>query len=86
MGMCPPGTRRDDLIVMLEGSCVPFVVRPIRTEAVLKDEDWNFEGSDLLKDQTYRFIGECFVHGRMSSKYLEEHEDHFGPPEVFNLI
>ncbi|KAF7550177.1 hypothetical protein G7Z17_g5896 [Cylindrodendrum hubeiense] len=85
MGMCPPDTRPGDIIVALFGSRVPFVVRPVRRETKFEGDDWAFEGCEMLKDQLYRFIGECYVHERMTSSFLKEQDTKLGELEVFNL-
>ncbi|KAH6987652.1 heterokaryon incompatibility protein-domain-containing protein [Ilyonectria sp. MPI-CAGE-AT-0026] len=85
MGMCPPDTRPGDIIVALFGSRVPFVVRPVRKETKFEGDEWTFEGSEMLKDQLYRFVGECYVHERMTSSFLRDQAMKLGEAEVFNL-
>lgn len=85
MGLCPPETRPGDLIVALCGSGVPFVVRPVKNEGDFEEEAWTFEGHEHLKNLTFRFIGECYVHERMSRAYWDDQGDKLGDVEVFNL-
>jgi hypothetical protein len=84
--MCPPDTEPGDIILMLHGAKVPFVVRPVVNEGYSEDTDWSFPGSDLLKDTSYRFIGDCYLHERMTKAFVDEHGDELGESEVFNLI
>lgn len=86
MGLCPVETRPGDIIVALFGSQVPFVVRPVKNEGRFdEDNDWSFEGHELLKDGLFRFIGECYVHERMSKEFLAEYDQELGDMEAFNL-
>ena len=57
LALVPPGTKHGDLIVVCEGSDVPFVVR--KTLRVIASSEPIFE-----------FIGECYVHGRMEGKHM----------------
>ena len=85
MGLCPPDTRPGDVIVAFHGSGVPFVLRPVRKDQNFDGLDWSFEGCEQLKDMTYRFIGECYVHECMSSDFLEDQNAKLEAPKVFNL-
>lgn len=85
MGLCPPETQPGDIIVALYSSGVPFVVRPVNNETGPKGEDWTFGASQQLRDQLFRFIGECYVHERMTRAFFEDQGDKFGEDEIFNL-
>lgn len=53
-GLCPPGTKPNDIIVGLYGGPVPFVLR--------KSEE---NSGELNMTVRYEFIRECFVEGFM---------------------
>jgi hypothetical protein len=85
MGLCPPETRQGDIVVALFGASVPFMLRPVGNETDFEGAGWDFEGHVKFKEMLYRFIGDCYVHGRMTSAYLDEQMAKGGSDEVFTL-
>ncbi|KAF5577972.1 heterokaryon incompatibility protein [Fusarium pseudocircinatum] len=55
VGLVSRVTEVGDMVILIEGSRVPFVVRKV-------------EGRD---DHCYHFIGECYVHGMMKGERIE---------------
>ncbi|KAF2090383.1 hypothetical protein K490DRAFT_63263 [Saccharata proteae CBS 121410] len=62
LGLCPPSTRVDDVIVALWGGRVPFVLRP--REAGKNGDEPGVGG--------WEFVGECYLHGRMEGNSVDE--------------
>lgn len=56
LGLCPEDTKEGDKVVLLRGSDVPFVFRPVFRQ---KGNCWNL-------------VGECFVHEVMYGKHWDE--------------
>jgi len=71
-GLCPPGTRIDDVVVALFGGRAPFVLRPRGVD----------DGAD---SQTWEFIGECFLLDVMRGDFVERLLDRKQASEVFHL-
>ncbi|OCL13179.1 hypothetical protein AOQ84DRAFT_261660, partial [Glonium stellatum] len=55
--LAPSGVRVDDIIVVLLGASVPFILRRIIGN---------------LEHEEYELIGEAYVHGIMDGEILEE--------------
>ena len=85
MGLCPPGTRQGDVVVALFGASVPFVIRPVGNEPDFEGNEWDFEGHAEFTGMLYRYIGDCYVHGSMTSEYLKDKMAKGGRDEVFTL-
>lgn len=49
IGLCPKDTQAGDVIAILDGGLVPYVLRPL----------------EVSEAGHYEFVGECYVHGRM---------------------
>ena len=72
-GLCPPMAKVGDLIVVLYGGRVPYVLRP----------------QDGKSDETakYNFIGECYLEGYMHGRALDPQDgDKDDREQFFNLI
>ncbi|KAJ3549234.1 hypothetical protein NM208_g611 [Fusarium decemcellulare] len=69
-GLCPWGSKEGDMIVLLDGGNVPYLLRSIE-----------MEGGH--SDTVFEFVGECFVNGIMHGEFLGEDT---AVREVFDLI
>jgi hypothetical protein len=69
MVIAPPGTREGDMVCLIMGAEVPFILRPL-----LKDG-----GEVTNRASCYALIGECYVHGMMDGEGLRQglEEQHF---------
>jgi len=72
LGLCPFGAREGDLVVVLKGGDVPYVIR----ECAAGD------GSEEVR---YEFIGECYLEGYMFGFAVEEGEAQRLRVEIFIL-
>lgn len=75
-GLCPHNARSGDVVVMLFGGAVLYLLRP-------KDAT-DTEASDAK----YYFVGECYLHGYMRGQALKVKEVFATGqgPEIFNLV
>jgi hypothetical protein len=71
LGLGPEGCKAGDIVVLFLGAYTPFVVRP------------NYPNGNGY-DQTYTFVGECYVHGFMDGEAEAMIED--GDLEVQNFV
>lgn len=78
LGLCPSGARKDDLIVILYGGPVPYLLRELPRETA--DESMHHSSG------CYEFVGECFVKDRMEGRIIEEQRRMNVDPEVFTLL
>jgi hypothetical protein len=86
-GLCPRGTKEDDIIVILYGGSTPYVLRE-------KSYPMDMSMADRLrKGPTYQFIGECFLEKYMDGSavdkagFAEEGLQRFKyQKKVFNLV
>lgn len=93
MGMCSPDVEPGDLVVALFGCATPFILRPMADkpdgEVDMWDlrggAEWDFQGADYLKKTLFRFMGECYLHERMTSQFLDEASASLPSPEIFNI-
>ncbi|KAM0435864.1 hypothetical protein ACHAPT_002755 [Fusarium lateritium] len=72
-GLCPWPSKEGDVIVVLHGGNVPYLLRPV------KKEDGSSAG-------TYEFVGECFVEGIMHGEFLESLGATADVHEIFDII
>lgn len=56
MGIAPLNTQKGDVVAVLFGSTIPFVLRPVQNEEVRN---------------RYQLLGECYVHGVMDGELVE---------------
>jgi hypothetical protein len=70
-GIAESWVRTDDLVVVLNGGTVPYILRPRPQQA----------GSD----PTYEFMGECYIQARMDGRVVEEQRRQRKPVEMFDL-
>lgn len=76
LGLCPAETKVGDVIVVLFGGKVPFILRPKQSVPLPDQPD----------GQEWVFVGECFVHGRMHSGVVDEKLRQNVPIENFHLV
>jgi len=76
-GLCPPRTRAGDVVVVLFGGSVPFVLRKWKSSA---------DGSGDEEGESLELIGECYVQGWMHGAAIEEWERGERPVEGFVLV
>ncbi|MCJ1450242.1 hypothetical protein MMC28_000571 [Mycoblastus sanguinarius] len=77
-GLCPPAAREKDIIVVLHGGSVPYILRPSREEARSGD----------TSGAQYYFIGECYLQGYMHGRIIKEHqkENQSLSTRIFELV
>jgi hypothetical protein len=73
MGICPPMARPGDIIVVLYGGNVPFVLRE-------ESDPGSCEGA-----VGYEFISECYLEGFMDGQAIEDHRKRNTVAEVFEI-
>jgi hypothetical protein len=71
MGIGPMSMVEGDVVVVLFGSTVPFVLR---------------SQLHLGREHRYMFIGECYVHGIMKGEVVQKWRGTDAPAEVFELV
>lgn len=74
IGLCPSGTRVGDLVVLLFGGRVPYLLRPKVVTS--------FEGG-RVGSKEYYFVGECYFDGSMNGSTCSSMSD--SEVEVFLL-
>jgi hypothetical protein len=78
IGLCPAGSRVGDLIVVLYGGSVPYILREVEAAPGSSGEN---------SDQTlYHFVGECYIQGKMSGSVVREQEESGSSLEMFTLV
>jgi hypothetical protein len=82
IGLCPAGARKGDVVVLLHGGSVPYILRPTtgasRGMARLMGR--------TTKSTIYQFVGECYVKGEMSGESFAARRDKGLPTEWFTLV
>ncbi|KAI1371574.1 heterokaryon incompatibility protein-domain-containing protein [Hypoxylon crocopeplum] len=81
-GLCPHNARAGDIIVMLCGGPVLYLLREANSEG--EDEKGSMETA--MKDRRFNFVGECFLQGYMNGKMLIDVEEKGLEREIFNLM
>ena len=70
-GLCPSTAKPDDIVVVLKGGDVPFLLREERGDAA---------------DHRFGLVGECFLQGAMNGDFVQRQAERSVYPEVFALI
>ena len=78
-GLCPPMAKEGDLVVVLFGGRVPYVLRESKNQAAQDSSDAGVQ---------YEFIGECYVQAYMQGLCMQQLEDaeHSRSSQIFSLI
>ncbi|KAF7542167.1 hypothetical protein G7054_g69 [Neopestalotiopsis clavispora] len=86
MGLCSPDVEPGDIVVALLGSRVPFVLRPMENHSDLAGENWTLESdNEGFRKTLFRFMGECYLHERMTRDFLKNESENLPPIEIFNI-
>jgi hypothetical protein len=68
MGIGPPQTAEGDIVAVLRGGEVPFVLRKSKKQGHTQEQC-----GDLSK-QCFELVGRCYVHGIMDGQMMKSHE------------
>lgn len=79
-GLCPAVADAGDIVVVLHGGGVPYLLRPVQQNS----DDKHVQPSRMLDH--YQFIGECYVPKIMEGQVFEETNVARYPAEIFHLI
>ncbi|OAA55271.1 heterokaryon incompatibility protein [Niveomyces insectorum RCEF 264] len=78
VGLCPNRTREGDVVAVLSGGQVPFLLRPASTPR---------SGDDVVATKpVYELVGECFLRGIMHGEFVARQAGLGAVPEVFTLV
>jgi hypothetical protein len=66
--VCPPSVQDGDLVVILYGGKVPYVLRSMQLQILKRPGG----GSDSDSMGQYALIGECYLHGVMDGSAMTE--------------
>ena len=77
MGTGPPATRPGDLVVVLNGGVVPYVLRPTGT---------TMTGCDGTRSPEFAILGDCYVHGIMHGEVIDRLEEGAYQEQNFVLV
>jgi hypothetical protein len=76
VGLCPESARIGDIIVVLDGGSVPYLLRAKRIEEL-----------EIKGGLQYHFVGECYLDGYMYGMAMQEDNEHgLLPVKVFDLV
>ncbi|PHH77787.1 hypothetical protein CDD82_3354 [Ophiocordyceps australis] len=75
IGLCPTGVREGDLVVVLFGGSVPYILREVIKTNI-----------EPAKQVRYRFIGECYVKGKMDGSIIQDLQEKARIIQSFTLI
>lgn len=74
VGICPWMAEKGDLVVILHGGKVPYLLRPVK----------NIESG--TSEGLFQFIGECYVMGAMKGKWFRNQTEKNVEPQTFTII
>ena len=77
MGLCPFSAQPGDLLVILHGGSVPYVLR---------EQHFSTHSGGQHRSRRYTFVGECYLEGYMHGFGIEEQENKGLPRETFVLV
>lgn len=80
VGLCPWMAQEADIVTLLYGGEIPFLLRPVTQEAATNH-------AAIAKDATcFELIGECYVEGIMYGELLKELMTKGIKPEIVTLV
>jgi hypothetical protein len=79
VGVCPWTARKGDVITILHGGKVPYLLREVE-----KVEDRK-NGTEMERNM-FEFVGECFVMGIMNGEYLAKQQENGRASEIFVIV
>lgn len=74
VGLCPWRAKTGDVIAILDGGNVPYLLREVKG------------GADANEVSRYEFVGESFVMGIMDGEYHREEREKGRKPDIFELV
>ncbi|KAI1458585.1 heterokaryon incompatibility protein-domain-containing protein [Annulohypoxylon moriforme] len=81
-GLCPHNARPGDLVVVLYGGAVLYLLRKAKP-----DPDGKTKSDKVATDEKrYHFVGECFLSGYMNGQALTKVQEKGLEKEIFNLV
>lgn len=80
IGLCPRPAKQGDIIVVLHGAKVPYLLRPVSVSSQ------SATTGPRASTPKFEFIGECYVKGIMRGEYFEQQVDSGRRPDVFTLV
>lgn len=84
IGLCPHRARPGDLVVVLHGGLVPYVLREAGEGAQASPAP---SGDNIsCVPRRYEFVGECYLHGYMHGRAVEEARAAGEQSEIFDLV
>ncbi|KAI2464831.1 heterokaryon incompatibility protein-domain-containing protein [Annulohypoxylon bovei var. microspora] len=81
-GLCPHNARPGDMVVMLYGGPVLYLLR----ESKLDPSGGKKDRERATDEKKHQFVGECFLQGYMNGKALTQIQEKGLEKEVFNLV
>ncbi|KAH7145402.1 heterokaryon incompatibility protein-domain-containing protein [Dactylonectria estremocensis] len=79
-GLCPHNARPGDIVCMLHGGSVLYLLR----EKANPQE--NTSGDGGKQGKRFEFVGECLLQGHMNGQVVEEVEKNATAKEIFDLV
>jgi hypothetical protein len=76
IGLCPFSAQAGDLLVILHGGPVPYVLRELTGAS----------GDGGEQSSKYEFVGESYLQGYMGGRGIEEQEEKGIPTKIFVLV
>lgn len=71
-----------DIVVVFDGAQTPFVLRKAEQTQIVEETDVSNISTEPWKEQKWKVVGECYVHGLMdneilNSKFAEQRQTFF---------
>ncbi|KAI0453502.1 heterokaryon incompatibility protein-domain-containing protein [Xylaria acuta] len=66
-GLCPWTAQEGDMVVLLYGGNVPYLLRPV-------EKEMNPEESNVNTEDMFELVGECYVQGIMHGEFLNRRD------------
>lgn len=82
LGLCPKFVESGDIIVVLNGSSVPSILRPTSQFP----SGLSHSASRAAKLPKFKFVGECYLHGVMGGEAMDFKRRYHIPSEMFHLV
>ncbi|KAF2650331.1 HET-domain-containing protein [Lophiostoma macrostomum CBS 122681] len=86
VGLAPYSVHLGDLIVVLLGASVPFILRPISPSLVTTSVQENGQTISLERPSEYALVGEAYIHGIMDGEVLDEWRSGERNVQEFNIF
>jgi hypothetical protein len=71
MGLVPPATKEGDILWIILGADMPFLLRSVEKDKREADCGVKSNEEEIENLPAYRLVSECYIHGMMDGEMMD---------------